>query len=101
MSQLLPSTIDAPVADVRAVQAAPAGEPVGPRRRRFIPGWLRLLLANPKGRLGLFILFGMVLLTLLAPLLASQSSAVDFSLFDARQAPSWNHLFGTTDQGVD
>lgn len=101
MSQILPSTIDAPVADPRPVQAAPVGEPVGPRRRRFIPGWLRLLLANPKGRLGLFILLGMVLLTLLAPLLASQSSAVDFSLFDARQAPSWNHLFGTTDQGVD
>ena len=101
MSQILPSTIDAPIADVRPVQAAPVGEPVGPRRRRFIPGWVRLLLANPKGRLGLFILFGMVLLTLLAPLLASQSSAVDFSLFDARQAPSWNHLFGTTDQGVD
>ena len=34
-------------------------------------------------------------------MLASQSSAIDFSLFDARQAPSWNHLFGTTDQGVD
>jgi peptide/nickel transport system permease protein len=101
MSQMLPSTMDAPVADVHLPHAAPVGEPVGPRRRRFIPGWLRLLLANPKGRLGLSILFGMVLLTLLAPLLASQSSAVDFSLFDARQAPSWNHLFGTTDQGVD
>jgi peptide/nickel transport system permease protein len=97
---MLPTTIDAPPPAFPAVQLAPDGAPVG-RRRRFVPGWLRLLLANPKGRLGLFIIFGMVLISLLAPLLASQSSAIDFSLFDARQAPSWNHLFGTTDQGVD
>jgi peptide/nickel transport system permease protein len=43
----------------------------------------------------------MVLLGVLAPLLASASSATDFSLLDARQAPSWHHLFGTTDQGSD
>jgi peptide/nickel transport system permease protein len=43
----------------------------------------------------------MVLLGVLAPLFVSASSAVDFSLLDARQAPSWHHLFGTTDQGSD
>jgi peptide/nickel transport system permease protein len=100
MSQMLPSTIDMPAPGVRTVELAP-GAPIDPKRRRFIPGWLRLLLGNPKGRLGFFLLFGMILLGLLAPLLASQSSALDFSLLDARQAPSLNHLFGTTDQGVD
>ena len=43
----------------------------------------------------------MVLLGVLAPLFVSASSAVDFSLLDARQGPSWHHLFGTTDQGSD
>ena len=33
---------------------------------------------------------------------ASRSNnPTDFSLLDARQAPSWHHLFGTTDQGSD
>jgi peptide/nickel transport system permease protein len=71
------------------------------RRRPLIPGWLRLLLSNPKSRAGLTVFTAMVLLGVLAPLFVSASSAVDFSLLDARQAPSWHHLFGTTDQGSD
>jgi peptide/nickel transport system permease protein len=43
----------------------------------------------------------MVVMGLIAPLLVDASKATDFSLLDARQAPSWNHLFGTTDQGSD
>jgi peptide/nickel transport system permease protein len=71
------------------------------RRRPLVPGWLRLLLANPKSRVGLMVFTAMVLLGVLAPLFVSASSATDFSLLDARQAPSWHHLFGTTDQGSD
>jgi peptide/nickel transport system permease protein len=71
------------------------------RRRPLVPGWLRLLLSNPKSRVGLAVFTAMVLLGVLAPLFVSASSAVDFSLLDARQAPSWHHLFGTTDQGSD
>jgi peptide/nickel transport system permease protein len=43
----------------------------------------------------------MVLLGLLAPLLVPASKATEFSLLDARQAPSLQHVFGTTDQGTD
>jgi len=74
---------------------------VGRRKRPLVPGWLRLLLSNPKSRVGLAVFMGMVLLGVLAPLFVSASKAVDFSLLDARQAPSWHHLFGTTDQGTD
>jgi peptide/nickel transport system permease protein len=75
--------------------------PVVRARRKFLPGWFRLLIANPKGRTGVLIVGGMVLLALLAPLLVSASKATDFSLLDARQHPSLHHLFGTSDQGQD
>jgi peptide/nickel transport system permease protein len=101
MSQVLPAALDSTEVAAQAVELAPFGDPVGPRRRKIVPGWLRLLLSNPKARLGLFFIFGMIILGLLAPLLRSYSSALDFSLLDARQPPSWNHPFGTTDQGVD
>jgi peptide/nickel transport system permease protein len=80
---------------------APVTVTMGRRRRPLVPGWVRLLVANPKGRIGLLVFLGMVLLGVLAPLFVSASSATDFSLLDARQAPSWHHLFGTTDQGSD
>ncbi|MDX6469837.1 MAG: peptide/nickel transport system permease protein [Gaiellaceae bacterium] len=80
---------------------APLTATLGRRRRPLVPGWLRLLLSNPKSRVGLTVFTAMVLLGVLAPLFASASSATDFSLLDARQAPSWHHLFGTTDQGSD
>jgi peptide/nickel transport system permease protein len=70
-------------------------------RRKIIPGWLALVLSNPKGRVGLLIIFSMVALALLAPLLVDASKATEFSLLDAREAPSWAHPFGTTDQGQD
>jgi peptide/nickel transport system permease protein len=60
-----------------------------------------LLLRSPKGRVGLGIVLGMVLLGLLAPLLVPASKATEFSLLDARQAPSLRHVFGTSDQGTD
>jgi peptide/nickel transport system permease protein len=87
--------------DALAPPIAPLTVAVGRRRRPLVPGWVRLLLANPKGRVGLMVFAAMVLLGVLAPLFASASSATDFSLLDARQGPSWHHLFGTTDQGSD
>jgi peptide/nickel transport system permease protein len=70
-------------------------------RRKMVPNWVSLLIGNPKARAGFFVVGGMIALGLLAPLLVDASKATDFSLFDARQAPSWHHLFGTTDQGSD
>jgi peptide/nickel transport system permease protein len=37
----------------------------------------------------------------LAPVLIPASKATEFSLLDARQHPSFHHVFGTTDQGTD
>jgi ABC-type dipeptide/oligopeptide/nickel transport system permease subunit len=76
---------------------------VAPRRlRRFrVPGWIALLLRNPKGRAGLVFFGGMVVLALIAPLVADRATATDFNLLATRQAPSLHHLFGTTDQGSD
>jgi peptide/nickel transport system permease protein len=70
-------------------------------KRVHLPLWLSLLLKNPKSLLGLSILAGMVLIAILAPFIASASSATEFNIFAAKQAPSWHHLFGTTDQGSD
>ena len=41
-----------------------------------------------------------VLIALIAPLI-SVAHPNDFNILATRQAPSWNHLFGTTDQGSD
>jgi peptide/nickel transport system permease protein len=77
--------------------------PVPPRRARGrlrIPGWIVLLLSNPKSRIGVAMLGFVGLIALIAPLI-SVAHPNDFNLLAARQAPSWNHLFGTTDQGSD
>jgi peptide/nickel transport system permease protein len=76
---------------------------VPPRRARGrlrIPGWVVLLLGNPKSRLGLGMVGFIVIVALIAPLI-SVAHPNDFNLLTARQAPSWHHLFGTTDQGSD
>jgi len=102
VSRLQPTLIDLPDPEAPfGAEVAPVKVTIGRRRRPIIPGWLRMLMSNPKGRVGVFIFTGMVLLGVLAPLFVSASSAVDFSLLDARQGPSWHHLFGTTDQGSD
>jgi peptide/nickel transport system permease protein len=64
-----------------------------------IPGWLRLLLANPKSRLGVAIILFIGFFAVIAPLISVHDPNA-FSL-DARQGPSLHHLFGTTDQGSD
>jgi peptide/nickel transport system permease protein len=93
MSQLDP-TLD-PALDVSL--------PARPRRvggRLRVPGWLALLLGNPKSRTGLVMVGFMVIVALIAPLI-SVAHPNDFNLLAVRQAPSWKHLFGTTDQGSD
>lgn len=70
------------------------------RSRLHLPGWLRLLLANPKSRFGLSVLTFMIVVAVIAPWI-SVDNPTDFNILATRQAPSWNHLFGTTDQGSD
>jgi peptide/nickel transport system permease protein len=86
---------------IRLEQELVAPARPGRRRRLRMPTWLSLLLRNPKGRVGLALFGGMVLLALLAPLIADRATATDFNLLATRQAPSWHHPFGTTDQGSD
>jgi peptide/nickel transport system permease protein len=90
MSQLQPTLDLAP--------SLPPPRRIGVR----LPGWLTLLLSNPKSRVGLVILGFMIVVALIAPIISvSDPTGFGKSLLDARQAPSWHHLFGTTDQGSD
>jgi peptide/nickel transport system permease protein len=89
MSQLDP-TLDLPL-------AAPA------RTRRAkvrVPGWVVLLLSNRKSRIGLLMVAFVVVVAGIAPWI-SASDPNAFNILAIRQTPSWNHLFGTTDQGSD
>jgi peptide/nickel transport system permease protein len=70
------------------------------RGRLHLPGWFLLLLANPKSRFGLAVVGFMILVAVIAPWI-SVDHPTDFNILATRQAPSWNHLFGTTDQGSD
>jgi peptide/nickel transport system permease protein len=89
------------MSQMQPILELPAATPFVRSKRKLVPGWLVLLLRSPKARIGLGVLFGMVLLALLAPLLVPASKATEFSLLDARQHPSLHHVFGTTDQGTD
>jgi peptide/nickel transport system permease protein len=92
--------IEATSADA-ALETAPLALPSSRRKRTFVPTWLRLLLGNPKSRIGITILAGMILVAIFAPLLAKYEPQESLGLLGARQAPSWDHPFGTTDQGYD
>jgi peptide/nickel transport system permease protein len=89
MSQLEP-TLDLPL-------AAPPTR-VGGRVR--VPGWLVLLWRNRKSRTGMVMVGFIIVIALIAPLI-SVAHPDEFNLLAAKQAPSWHHLFGTTDQGSD
>ena len=65
-----------------------------------LPQWLRLLLANPKSRFGLTVITSMIVVGVFAPWIATHDPSA-YSLLDAKQGPSLNHFFGTTDQGTD
>ena len=84
-----------PTLDLR-VGAPKRGVRIG---RVRVPGWLVLLLRNRKSCSGLLIVAFMVVIAIIAPLI----SVADPNLpsFAGAQAPSWHHLFGTTDQGSD
>jgi peptide/nickel transport system permease protein len=92
MSQLQP---------VLQQEAVPLNVVASRRRGRLrIPAWATLLLANPKSRFGLALVGFMVVVAVIAPWV-SVSDPTGFNLLATRQAPSWHHLFGTTDQGSD
>ena len=78
----------------------PAAEPRSRRGRLNVPGWLMLLLRNPKSCTGLVMVAFVVVIALISPLI-SVADPNGFDILATRQAPSWNHLFGTTDQGSD
>ena len=64
-------------------QLQPAIELAPPRRfvrRSWVPGWLRLLLANPKSRLGLGLVAFMIVLAAIAPLV-SVDDPLAFDIF--------------------
>jgi peptide/nickel transport system permease protein len=90
MSQLDPIALELP-------SAAP---PTIRRARLRVPGWLVLLLRSPKSCVGLAMVGFVVVIALIAPLIAVDDPNA-FDILAAGQAPSWNHLFGTTDQGSD
>jgi peptide/nickel transport system permease protein len=91
MAQLDPTAMD--------IRVAATPRRLG-RGRLRIPGWIALLLRNPKSRTGILIVAFMVVVAAIAPLI-SVAHPNDFNLLAAKQAPSWHHLFGTTDQGSD
>jgi ABC-type dipeptide/oligopeptide/nickel transport system permease subunit len=76
------------------------GLPRATSRRRALPGWLSILLHNRKAVIGLSLVGSMIVIALIAPLV-SVNNPTDFNILATRQAPSWHHLFGTTDQGSD
>ena len=77
-----------------------AAPPTRVRGRVRVPGWLLLLWRNRKSRTGILMVAFMVVIALIAPLI-SVAHPDEFNLLAAKQAPSWHHLFGTTDQGSD
>ncbi len=89
------------MSQLQPTPTVPLALPKVRRRGRVpIPGWVRLLLRNPKSRLGLGLVGFMVVVALVAPLI-SVANPNDFNILATRQAPSWHHLFGTSDQGSD
>ncbi len=70
------------------------------RSRGRVPGWVKLLLRNRKARIGIIMVGIMLILAVIAPWI-SVSDPTGFNPFATGQAPSWHHLFGTTDQGSD
>ena len=79
----------------------PLTTPLGRTRRRVrMPGWATLLWRNRKSRIGIVMVASIVTVAIIAPWISVRDpNAFDF--FAAKQAPSWHHLMGTTDQGSD
>lgn len=64
-----------------------------------LAGWFRLLLSNRKAMAGSIILLFFVLLALLGPVIVSQDPHAFVGM--PHEAPTGEHLFGTTGQGQD
>ena len=99
MSQIQPlDPVNVPAPAVALARGRPRRKRAGCRR---LPGWLRLLLSNPKSRGGIIVLSGDHRRWRSSRRGSRTHDPNDFSLLDATQSPSWHHLFGTTDQGSD
>ena len=83
-----------------AIEEAHVALPSSEGRRKLVPAWLRVLLANPKSCGGIVVLLGVIGVAVAAPWIARYDPTA-FSLLDAGQSPSRAHFFGTTDQGTD
>lgn len=86
---------------ILAAADVPEKEPraASPRRRARPEGLVRSLLRNRKAFAGLIILAGFILLALLAPVIAPGDPSIITG--QGAQAPSAEHLFGTTPKGQD
>ena len=93
MSQLEPTALDLPARPRRARAAEPAARPRAGLARAPAPQ-PEVAARDRDGRASSSII------ALIAPLI-SVAHPNDFNILATRQAPSWNHLFGTTDQGSD
>jgi peptide/nickel transport system permease protein len=93
MSQVQPTAVEQEIVPLTVVAPRRSG-------RLHVPGWLALLVRNPKSRFGLTLVSFMVVIAVIAPWI-SVAHPTDFNILATRQAPSWHHLFGTTDQGSD
>ena len=100
MSQMQPITADEGVPGELIPLDLPVQERDSKGRRVTVPLWLRLLLGNPKSRFGLIVIAIMILVGVFAPWIATHDPNA-YSLLDAKQSPSLDHYFGTTDQGND
>jgi peptide/nickel transport system permease protein len=100
VSQIQPLPTVEPVHVPAVAQLGGPASPKTSRHRLRPPGWLQLLLSNPKSRGGIIVLSSIILIAVIAPWIA-HAHPNDFSLLDGRQSPSWHHPFGTTDQGSD
>jgi peptide/nickel transport system permease protein len=97
---IAPSELSFPDGDPDGAVVGPLVLPSSRKRRRLrLPGWLRLLLTNPKSCTGLVLFTGIVVAALAAPLLA-QNSPTDIVGLPG-QPPNKDFWFGTTDQGYD
>jgi peptide/nickel transport system permease protein len=68
--------------------------------RSLILGQLARLRHDPRALVGVFVVFTIVLLGLLAPVIAPNDPN-QISGLEALQGPSWHHLFGTDELGRD
>ncbi|MGC8781968.1 MAG: ABC transporter permease [Anaerolineae bacterium] len=62
---------------------------------------VRRLLASWNGRVGLAVVGFIVLVAIAAPIVSPYDPTTDSNLAEARQAPSWDHPFGTDRLGRD